>query len=1094
METFSLYNNNSKGFVNSSILISGSKFLAINPGVTNCVAIHFSHGSVLIERTIISNQYGHGLYMELDYANATLTDISVFNTSGGGIEILTVQHSTISLTDVTTYNNSNSLEHCMIYLGCTHTDNKLYLTNISASSSSMPLNDTGIKIWCPFCRSIVISHVIIYDLNSSGLNVVCVNGCNMNLTDIFIRNVTGENGIGVYTGTSSYVNIINVKVRECFYGIYTELGSTTTLNLFGISLANNLYHGLFCFCRLERNEVNMVDLISVGNLGSGVVVFSSVTDIFNLTQMVLAHNMQSGLSVKCGPATGITLTNLTVLNNSLSGIATHLACQISFQGHPSTIANNRSPSNGGGMWISGSTIILSDSTPTYFINNTAQGVGGAMYIANIAYSVDYFRQCTMYVRFSPVFNNNNALVAGNDIYNGVYWKCAYADFTNHGRILSVKPGIEFLERVSCSTNPLFSHFKAPISNYVTSTPLGVCLCVNESINCSIRSIESPVYPGQHISLSLVTVGVCGGISPSVLVTSGASDQVRIVHMENDQETERKCKNFTYKIETASKSKGKGQIQIIRTAANLNLKNSHLNLNFSFLQCPIGLCIISGSCQCGSVIGAINGTHCDVNNMPHPISRPGNNWLYYSEEYQCLVAQSNCPFDYCDASTVHLSLNESDLQCTNGRSGILCGGCQDGLSLMLGSNKCRSCNDEYVLLVGIFILAGIILVVFLLTCNLTVSIGSINGLLFYANIVKLNEPALFPNGASIPVLSQFIAWLNLDLGIQTCFFNGLDGYWKTWLQFAFPLYIWLLIGCIITGCYYSGRLSRLCGNNSVPVLATLILLSFTKLLRTITNILMVSKIKCEDRLWYVWSLDGNIGYLSHKHIPLFLVAVLFLLIGLLYTGLVLSAQWLQRYSDKCCRKSSHDPVVKLKPFIDAYTGPYKDKYRYWTGALLMTRLLLTTLFSYTTGTAPKINNYTIALASFVILYLSKDAHRKKIINFLSSFYYFNLGLLALCNAISDNMGLSADIKIIFTVLSVSATLICFLVTVGGHIFIIARAKCKRRCKRRSNEDGTFNEAEPLLLQNPCSSDEENSYSPAAIIMRRESLIFDLNIYY
>ena len=48
----------------------------------------------------------------------------------------------------------------------------------------------------------------------------------------------------------------------------------------------------------------------------------------------------------------------------------------------------------------------------------------------------------------------------------------------------------------------------------------------------------------------------------------------------------------------------------------------------------------------------------------------------------------------------------------------------------------------------------------------------------ANMIKLNETALFPNGVSIPVLSQFIAWLNLDLGIQTCFFNGLDGYWKT----------------------------------------------------------------------------------------------------------------------------------------------------------------------------------------------------------------------------------------------------------------------------------------------------------------------------
>ena len=78
----------------------------------------------------------------------------------------------------------------------------------------------------------------------------------------------------------------------------------------------------------------------------------------------------------------------------------------------------------------------------------------------------------------------------------------------------------------------------------------------------------------------------------------------------------------------------------------------------------------------------------------------------------------------------LSLNESDLQYTNGRSGILCRRCQPGLSLMLGSNKCGSCNDRYLLLLVVFILAGIILVIFLLVFNLMVSMGSINGLLFY----------------------------------------------------------------------------------------------------------------------------------------------------------------------------------------------------------------------------------------------------------------------------------------------------------------------------------------------------------------------------
>ena len=47
-----------------------------------------------------------------------------------------------------------------------------------------------------------------------------------------------------------------------------------------------------------------------------------------------------------------------------------------------------------------------------------------------------------------------------------------------------------------------------------------------------------------------------------------------------------------------------------------------------------------------------------------------------------------------------------------------------------------------------------------------------------------------------VLAVFIAWLNLDLGIELVFFHGMDAYIQTWLQIAFPFYIWMIVGVII----------------------------------------------------------------------------------------------------------------------------------------------------------------------------------------------------------------------------------------------------------------------------------------------------------
>ena len=93
-----------------------------------------------------------------------------------------------------------------------------------------------------------------------------------------------------------------------------------------------------------------------------------------------------------------------------------------------------------------------------------------------------------------------------------------------------------------------------------------------------------------------------------------------------------------------------------------------------------------------------------------------------------------------------------------------------------------------------------------------------------------------NQTPVPFLSLIISWLNLDFGIKICFYNGMDRYVKEWLQFAFPFYVWAIIIVIILICQVSSKVSKLVGSNAVPVLATLLLLSYTKLLRTIVTVL------------------------------------------------------------------------------------------------------------------------------------------------------------------------------------------------------------------------------------------------------------------
>uniref|UniRef100_A0A1X7UFW1 Right handed beta helix domain-containing protein n=1 Tax=Amphimedon queenslandica TaxID=400682 RepID=A0A1X7UFW1_AMPQE len=988
-------------------------------------------------------------------SNIRISNVTVYN----GIGLIMRNRNNISLKNVTVHvTDSFNKTNARKFLDPT--------SEIQLSGLAVANNYNGITL-----ESITI-------INS----MMAVIGNNNGIFISHIYLISYEQSQGVFISK----NKDNIKLSDIIVDGYAEV--FISQNGHYLTIKNKIHASQFIIMQ-NGNNISVINVTATNNTG---LSFQSNGDNITLSNVTI-----KGVSTGCGldflynksPRGLINLINVTV-SECNCGIYAYGQSLLSFTDHPTNLINNTSINNGAGMQI-GKGIILKSNVEVNFINNTAYGVGGAIYVDISVLKIETLIEDCTFQNFTPIFMNNNALLAGNDVYNGKIWKCKGINiFNTIRRDIRTSP---FTEAINCSANIYLQKFPTPLSSYITSTPIGVCLCINNTTtttDCNARFIHKQLYPGQYISLPLVTVGMCGGISPTVLVITNTSTIEVLLNSSDSQETKRECKYFTYQLKMVT-SKRKGTFFIKHRFDSIEnqyrLYNSYLTVNVSFFKCPLGLELVSKVCQCNDALHNSGVAECDIQWMPHPIRRSGNNWLYYNHEHNCTVLHKHCPFDYCNVSSLYLSLNDGDTQCSHERSGILCGGCKAGLSLMLGSNRCHYCDNKYLSLTIAFIVVGIALVAFLTVCNMTVSIGSINGLLFYANIVKLNEVYFFPNGASIPVLSQFIAWLNLDLGIETCLYNGMDGYWKTWLQYAFPIYIWLLVGAIIIGSHYSTRICHLCGNNAVPVLATLILMSYSKLLQTVTKSLMSSTINCEGVKVKVWSVNGNIDYLSTKHIPLFVTAMLFLTVGLVYTVVVFTAQWLQRYSGKCCSKSSCDPVVKLKPFIDAYVGPYKDKYRFWTGLFLIVRLILTPVFSYTTTAIPQVNNYIIIFIASVALYLSRGIYRYNILNFLEAFYFSNLGLVTLLNLLSSNMGLNEEISLTITAASVSLCFITFNITVLVHVHI---KKCHAVISKKFSKNRARSWEEFDLMED--NSRDETQYSPSHIITRRESMIFDFSI--
>ena len=119
-------------------------------------------------------------------------------------------------------------------------------------------------------------------------------------------------------------------------------------------------------------------------------------------------------------------------------------------------------------------------------------------------------------------------------------------------------------------------------------------------------------------------------------------------------------------------------------------------------------------------------------------------------------------------------------------------------------------------------------------NLTVQNPTINTLIFHVNIVKINMLILFPNCQ--PVTCIITSFLNLDFTPQTCSYNGMDDYAKQWWILLYSLYFISIPILFIVLSRYSARLQRLTAQRALPVLATLILLSYTKIVFIVSNVL------------------------------------------------------------------------------------------------------------------------------------------------------------------------------------------------------------------------------------------------------------------
>ena len=425
----------------------------------------------------------------------------------------------------------------------------------------------------------------------------------------------------------------------------------------------------------------------------------------------------------------------------------------------------------------------------------------------------------------------------------------------------------------------------------------------------------------------------------------------------------------------------------------------------------------------------------------------------------------CPLDYCNSGVVHFDFTEINKQCVHNRAGLLCGECKANYSLMLGSAHCGKCEDYNLYLLTIFALAGIALVVLILLLRLTVAEGTINGLILYANIFYIRRNQFLPTTDCI-FLRVFLAWLNLDFGIETCLYDGLNMYIITWLQFLFPLYIWTLVGVVTFCSSRSSWMTRMLGTNPVAVFATLLLLSYNKLMQTIITVFSICQLSytnASDTVSeFVWLYDANISFLETKYIVLF-VTSLFVLLFLLvpYTLLLLFGQCVQSNSNRILFSWVNRPLFKY--FLDNYHAPYQNRHRYWTGVMLLVRVVLLIGFAGDVTNDPNVYMLiTIAvlvcMESRVWIVGTTGIYKKCGIDVLNASFMLNLLLssaaVSFCQSGSVPYEQQQRTQSVVGYCSLEVTFLVFLGILCYHIHLQLKSTslCKKikLCKRSDGE--------------------------------------------
>ena len=436
---------------------------------------------------------------------------------------------------------------------------------------------------------------------------------------------------------------------------------------------------------------------------------------------------------------------------------------------------------------------------------------------------------------------------------------------------------------------------ASIYNHISSKPEHLYFCdkLNQvNLTCKHKQIQKKFYPGQILSFFVAALdGANKSVGALVLGLSETTHTTAYTIQLNESYT--MCHQIIFEIvqtkERCTYNDTSLGYCIHKRLFSLTDSFEILELKLLVYPCPVGFMFDSntGICRCSSLLMSQNKyIICNISDTSITIPSDSNLWIgpltspHNDTDRPPLAVSDNCPTKFCNPFKKSWNVI-TESQCLPSRTGLFCSQCADNKSIVFGSDTCYECSNYWLFTIIGYALAGILLIYILFKLQLTLTRGTINSLIFFSQLANtglisilemtmyVSHKAYFTQFSLI-----FLSTLNLNLGYKLCFYNGMTEMVKSGLLFVFPFYLLGLLLIIQSISHQSSRVSHTIYRNAIPVLATVIHLSFLRLLTNTIDIISPVTIYVEGYPNKVaWYLDATIQYTDTSHVVLLSLALL-----------------------------------------------------------------------------------------------------------------------------------------------------------------------------------------------------------------------------